>query len=255
MICLDIDYFVFFILYNIVNLAFVFLSSNVCPFRFSNLSLTDDLLWYLFVTNRTVLHHFYFIRVLLQIWVPDWASLLHRWSYKGDVSLFFDFTVGYIQISFQESNSFICFLTDVCYMAFPLEVWCNCYAKIFCWWYMFESVVMKVIILLYRRFLLYNGKHLTFIRIELHHPLYFPYCHLRTLQRVPLLILYHLACHWYRRGKDWSQYRSLWYCSMLGIAVYYIRDILILYNYSGYNRFGIERRWHWKDNYHLPWLP
>jgi hypothetical protein len=29
----------------------------------------------------------------------------HRWSYKGDVSLFFDFTVGYIQISFQEFNS------------------------------------------------------------------------------------------------------------------------------------------------------
>ena len=174
MICLDIDFFVFFILYSIVNLAFVFLSSNVCPFRFSNLSLTDDLVWYLFVTNRAALHHFYFIRVLLQIWVPDWASLLHRWSYKGDVSLFFDFTVGYIQISFQEFNSFICFLTDVCYMTFPLEVWCNCYATIFCWWYMFESVVMKVIVLLYRRFLLYNGKHLTFIRMELHHPLFFP---------------------------------------------------------------------------------
>ena len=58
-------------------------------------------------------------------------------------------------------------------MAFPLQVWCNCYAKIFCWWYMFESVVMKVIILLYRHFLLCNGKHLTFIRFELHHPLYF----------------------------------------------------------------------------------
>ena len=129
MICLDIDFFVFLILYSIVNLAFVFLSSNVCPFRFSNLSLTDDLLWYLFVTNRAALHHFYFIRVLLQIWVPDWASLLHRWSYKGDVSLFFDFTVGYIQISFQESNSFICFLTDICYMTFPLQVWCNCYAQ------------------------------------------------------------------------------------------------------------------------------
>jgi len=39
---------------------------------------------------------------------------------------------------------------------------------------MFESVVMKVIILLYRRFLLYNGKHLTFIRMELHRPLFFP---------------------------------------------------------------------------------
>jgi hypothetical protein len=39
-------------------------------------------------------------------------------------------------------------LTDVCYMAFPLQVWCNCYAKIFCWWYMFESVSMKIIILL-----------------------------------------------------------------------------------------------------------
>jgi hypothetical protein len=31
-------------------------------------------------------------------------------------------------------------------------------------------------------------------------------------------------------------------CSMLGIAVYYIRDILpnILYNCSGYNRFRIK---------------
>ena len=56
-------------------------------------------------------------------------GILHRWSYKGDVSLFFDFTVGYIQISFQESNSFICFLTDICYMTFPLQVWCNCYAQ------------------------------------------------------------------------------------------------------------------------------
>ena len=35
------------------------------------------------------LHHFYFILVLLQIWIPDWASILHRWSYKGDVSPFF----------------------------------------------------------------------------------------------------------------------------------------------------------------------
>jgi myo-inositol-hexaphosphate 3-phosphohydrolase len=43
-------------------------------------------------------------------------------KYLGDVSLFFDFTVGYIQISFQESNNFICILTDVCYMAFPLQV-------------------------------------------------------------------------------------------------------------------------------------
>ena len=56
-------------------------------------------------------------------------GILHRWSYKGDVSLFFDFTVGYIQISFQESNSFICFLTDIRYMTFPLQVWCNCYAQ------------------------------------------------------------------------------------------------------------------------------
>ena len=197
------DFFVFFILYSIVNLAFVFLSSNVCPFRFSNLSLTDDLLWYLFVTNRAALHHFYFIRVLLQIWVPDWASLLHRWSYKGDVSLFFDSTVGYIQISFQESNSFICFLTDVCYMAFPLEVWCNCYAKIFCWWYMFESVVMKVIVLLYRRFLLYNGIYQdgtlssTFLPKKPICPdLLGAYCHMRTLWG-RLSHYFDICCHSY----------------------------------------------------------
>jgi hypothetical protein len=34
-------------------------------------------------------------------------------------------------------------------------------------------------------------------------------------------------------------------CSMLGIAVYYNRDILpnILYNYSGYYKFGIKPRY------------
>ena len=91
LICHDIDFFgVFFILCNIVNLAFVLLSSNVCHFRFSSMSLTDDLLWYLFVTNLLLFSaHFYFILVLLQIWIPDWASILHRWSYKGDVSPFF----------------------------------------------------------------------------------------------------------------------------------------------------------------------
>ena len=31
------------------------------------------------------LHHFYFILVLLQIWIPNQASILHCWSYKGDV--------------------------------------------------------------------------------------------------------------------------------------------------------------------------
>jgi hypothetical protein len=53
------------------------------------------------------------------------------------------------QVTTHSKKSFICFLTDVCYMAFPLQVWCNCYAKIFCRWYRELMTCWKI----------WSGKH------------------------------------------------------------------------------------------------
>jgi hypothetical protein len=83
-IFLDIDLFGFlflflffvFILYSIVNLAFVLLSSNVCHFRFSSMSLTDDLLWYLFVTYISL------VRPTVEYASPVWDPYLQKNKYK-----------------------------------------------------------------------------------------------------------------------------------------------------------------------------